>query len=186
MTTRNATLEDLAAMRFADVRPPTVNPGPWPRPMAPGEVWTGETCPSPTMLAAALAAALGVAPAPNRGDDLHGSTATPIDYEQIDSGVRRLVRWLNEHGYETPDSGDGVSGGLDEPYVVLRSTRSTMVDDADRLAADLASAGVVIGHPVEGAFIQATYCPGDGYALLTLWGVSDAALPAEAAPETTS
>jgi hypothetical protein len=38
----------------------------------------------------------------------------PIDYSQLDPGVRRLVRALREHNFMTTDSGDGRTKPEDE------------------------------------------------------------------------
>ena len=30
-----------------------------------------------------------------------------VPYDDLDSGIREVVRWLNTHGFDTVDSGDG-------------------------------------------------------------------------------
>lgn len=52
-----------------------------------------------------------------------------IDYEALDPGIRRTVRWLRSLGFETTDSGDGVTkpamgltwddGVRDHPHVII-------------------------------------------------------------------
>lgn len=69
-----------------------------------------------------------------------------VDYKALDPGIRDVVRMLNAHGFETSDSGDGVSKPQDWydlgeaipfPHVVAVTTASTMIDDAERMAAIL-------------------------------------------------
>ena len=99
----------------------------------------------------------------------------PIDYEAIDPGIRDTVRLLREHGFETTDSGDGVtklgSGWSDTeampfPHVACHVTRDTLFAEADRLA-------TVLLIPWS---IQASYDPRDkSYVLLaTLAALLDA------------
>lgn len=69
----------------------------------------------------------------------------PIDYEQLDPGIRGIVRTLREAGFETTDSGDGVSklgAGivddgvmevLDMPHVAAKVSVDAMVGEAQRL-----------------------------------------------------
>lgn len=108
-----------------------------------------------------------------------------INYSEIDPGVRRLVRWLNGLGYETTDSGDGVSKGdtmecaFDVPNVAIRSCRATLLSDADSLRHDLLSVGG-LPHPDPGdgkRAIQASYDPADESCIILLLGVSDVDLP---------
>ena len=50
---------------------------------------------------------------------------TNLDYDQLDPGIRKTVRWLRSLGYETTDSGDGRSkdlsdtDNLDVPHVAI-------------------------------------------------------------------
>lgn len=114
-----------------------------------------------------------------------------IDYTLIDPGVRRLVRWLNEKGYPTTDSGDGVTkpadgdeDALTTPHAYIRATRESLIVTADRLARHLVSIGVdldSIGPDDAGPSIQASYDPANRSAIIALCGVSDADLPPEAA-----
>lgn len=70
----------------------------------------------------------------------------PFDYDQLDPGIRSVVRSLHDAGFTTTDSGDGVSksnwsyatgGAIPFPHVVASSTVDAMVSDARRLAAVL-------------------------------------------------
>jgi hypothetical protein len=94
----------------------------------------------------------------------------------LDDGVRDLVVWLNEQGFETTDSGDGskygeMEGAMDCPMVAIVTTDDYLVHDADKLLALLENQGVDFPQDiVEGLpAIQATYNPIDqtGIILLT-------------------
>lgn len=103
----------------------------------------------------------------------------------IDPGVRLLVEWLVDRGYNTTDSGDGVTkadliasgDALDMPHVAMMITRERMVEDADRLHALLVSAGI---EPTSGSgtvVIEASYNPAcGGPAILLLHGLNDVML----------
>lgn len=41
-----------------------------------------------------------------------------FDYEQLDPGIRDAVRWFHDLGYETTDSGDGVTKAPDPSCVM--------------------------------------------------------------------
>lgn len=97
----------------------------------------------------------------------------------LDPGVRRLVVFLNEQGFATCDSGDGVSKPpvgrvLDVPHVfmVVDEGRSGEVE-AWRLREVLTAVGVT----VKPAQIQYSFDPVDGSRLLQLLHVSDTDLP---------
>jgi len=110
-----------------------------------------------------------------------------VDIEEIDPGVRKLVAWLNDIGFTTTDSGDGLSKfacGIDEalafPHVALRCEPSELIDEAQRLRVRLALRGITCTAP-DGAFplrpmIEASYNPVDGVAVIFLSNVSDAML----------
>jgi hypothetical protein len=113
-----------------------------------------------------------------------------IGYETIDPGVRRLVRWLNDRGFATCDSGDGSKApdmecALDVPNVsIVVADKYDLISTADRLRQDLEDIGVMVlqmgpemGKPPS---IQAGYDAGGGNAWIDLLGVSDADLPADA------
>lgn len=100
--------------------------------------------------------------------------------ENLDPGIRRTVAWLRERGFETTDSGDGVSKAeaiaegeaLETPHVFIVSTPARMNEEAERLLAALSRFGVVVGS----AEIQATYDPSDGSGAILLCGIDDARL----------
>lgn len=73
-----------------------------------------------------------------------------VPYEQLDPGIRKVVRWLNENGFETTDSGDGRSKFLGEdppccamnfPNVAITVPRDRLVAEALRLEDLLRSKG---------------------------------------------
>lgn len=65
----------------------------------------------------------------------------PIDYSELDPGIRDVVRVMREAGFDTTDSGDGVSKPKDDmcvleyPHVFAVTEPARMVPEADRLAA---------------------------------------------------
>lgn len=111
-----------------------------------------------------------------------------LDLETLDPGIRRTVAWLRAHGFNTTDSGDGVTKlaadppmecALDYPHVAILVEPHDLVDAADRLLALLLAAGVSMPVPSMDVFrpcIEASYCPVQGAALIVLCGVNDAML----------
>ena len=108
--------------------------------------------------------------------------------EPFDPGIGATVRWLQGLGYETTDSGDGVSKpqawydsgeAMPVPHVNVRwPCPDTLALAARHLAWLVRRAGVEV-RPIgaEGcASIQATYDPADGSASLLVCGVDDAML----------
>lgn len=94
-----------------------------------------------------------------------------VDYEELDEGIRHVVRYLRGVGYDTTDSGDGLSkfaaGTNDEctlrvPHVVVRLDRSHKrpIETARRLR------DVLVGEFGKGWEVQASYDTKDGEALL--------------------
>lgn len=108
---------------------------------------------------------------------------TCVRYGDFDPGIRETVRWLRDHGFETCDSGDGVSKAnklkdgqyLPFPHVVMLSTPGNLVADAERLQAALAKHG--IGFEARDfdtdPHIEASYSPLDGHAVIMLSNVDD-------------
>lgn len=77
---------------------------------------------------------------------------TPNDLNHLDPGIAETVWLLRSCGFDTTDSGDGVSKPPDErsmdfPHVAAVTTPATMCADADRMA-------VVLG---EGWTVEASY-----------------------------
>ena len=64
-----------------------------------------------------------------------------INYDDLDPGIRRTVHWLRAHGFETTDSGDGVSKtqaifdgeALDVPHAFMKLLPAALVTESMRL-----------------------------------------------------
>jgi len=103
---------------------------------------------------------------------------TADELDALDPGVRDLVVWLRSHGFNTTDSGDGVTkraagntDALDVPHVFMR------VDLSVHLRAEALRLQYLLGlfahlTPQPGR-IEASYDPANGIAILMLMGVSD-------------
>jgi hypothetical protein len=110
--------------------------------------------------------------------------AHDIDFNDLDPGIRETVRWLNDKGFLTVDSGDGVSKAgqygegdyLPFPHVAMLSTPSHLVADADRLLRLLEEHGVSFepDQSETDAHIEASYSPNDGHVIIMLSMVGDA------------
>lgn len=86
----------------------------------------------------------------------------------LDEGVRDLVVWLRAQGFETTDSGDGVSKPpvgrvFDVPHVFIRVAPDDLFSETARLVRAFAERGG------EEPTIEATYRPADGVALVGLF-----------------
>lgn len=85
-------------------------------------------------------------------------------------GIAGMVRFLQAHGYETTDSGDGshyaagMEGAFAEPMVHVASNPADVVALADQLFA------VLSRHGCESFMVQAMYSPNDGSAGVLITG----------------
>lgn len=96
-----------------------------------------------------------------------------IPYAEIDPGIRDTVWWLNDRGFPTTDSGDGVSKFKDPdnqwgdmvmefPHVVISVSNSDMLcQECRRLRYLLQCWGLPVGQQdlEDTIFIQGTYDP---------------------------
>jgi len=124
-----------------------------------------------------------------------------VPYDDLDPGIRRVVRWLNANGFETLDSGDGVSkfgedgkplpdwemppdAGFEcvmpHPHVVMAVAVAELGPECDRLRDLLVATGIpvsAIGPEDSDIAIQGTYdpCLEDHPAYIMLMGLGDAA-----------
>lgn len=121
-----------------------------------------------------------------------------VPYDDLDPGIRRLVHFLNNHGFATCDSGDGRSKfGLDGkplpewqsdddriewvmniPHVAMSCDPSNMVSECDRLRDVLLAAGIKIwpmNPDGDTASIQGSYEPGTGCYIMLI-GADDSML----------
>jgi hypothetical protein len=99
-------------------------------------------------------------------------------YDDLDPGIRQLVRLLNEHGFETTDSGDGKSkfdaegnplpgwestDGIDcvlnAPHVAIHCEPAKLIEECDRVHALLVEAGGFETLP-RSISVQGDYEPG--------------------------
>lgn len=112
-----------------------------------------------------------------------------VPYDELDPGIRQVVRWLNENGFETTDSGDGKSKfaedgstmccAMPHPNVVIVVPADQLVAECDRLYGLLKAKGcapVPMGPDDEDnpgqVNLQATYESGSEGILLLL-GLDD-------------
>jgi len=102
-----------------------------------------------------------------------------LDLDTLNPGIRRLVRLLRKAGFETTDSGDGVSNAhmecaMDQPNVHIICDPSNMARVSDELYQMLSKYSLdTCCDPDDGPFIQASYNPADGDAMISLIGVDD-------------
>ncbi len=113
--------------------------------------------------------------------------------EDVDPGIARVVAWLRAAGFDTTDSGDGVTklaqgftvedGVLETPHVHMMVEPGRMVEESDRLAALVQALGIPLTSEDWTAMVlvDATYHPLEKVAVLSLFGLGDALLP-EGAP----
>lgn len=106
-----------------------------------------------------------------------------IMIEGLCPGIRRTVEWLNENGFKTTDSGDGVSNegmdcALEFPNVFMVCDPKNLVAEADRLRGLLEAKDIFVGPlsppgEVDPPHIEACYDPSDGIGILGLTNVDD-------------
>lgn len=113
-----------------------------------------------------------------------------MDYDELDPGIREVVRRLNEAGFITTDSGDGVSkaeliasgDAMDFPHVFITLELRNFAHECQKLINYLHECGVTVlpvGHGyLTAASIQVTYDPVDGSMFALLAGVDDSRLTA--------
>ena len=115
-----------------------------------------------------------------------------IDYEVLDPGIREAVSLLRDAGFETTDSGDGVSKPADWfesgealpfPHVFAVVSKDEMFRQADRMLSVLhridfgGARHVSTGVP--GWRVEASYCPNDGSCILMArWEFAEPLAPA--------
>lgn len=85
--------------------------------------------------------------------------------EDLDQGIRGLVVALNEAGFETTDSGDGVSKSGEDvipfPHVAIVVSKERMAAEADRLRKWMADRRMLVNQQgIAGYwYIEASYDP---------------------------
>jgi hypothetical protein len=96
----------------------------------------------------------------------------------LDPGIRQTVKWLQDNGFVTTDSGDGVSKteaiatgeALGFPHVFMMCSPDTLFVEAHRLY------DLLRGKNLTSPQVEASYSPADGIALLLLTGLDDTLL----------
>ena len=107
-----------------------------------------------------------------------------LDQKTIDGlspGVRDLVVWLNSHGFETTDSGDGsnhaagMDGAVEFPLISVVTKPATMPADAGRLMRAMIARGVQFGPGPNDPSIEGVFWPYNSTAMLILTNVTSEA-----------
>lgn len=107
------------------------------------------------------------------------------NYDELDPGIREVVRFLNEAGFTTTDSGDGVSKTdpdgchLDIANVHLIVSTAEAVAESHKVSDLFEGCGVMFSpaHPdAPEPSIQLTYNPHDGVAIVSVYGLDDSLL----------
>lgn len=118
-----------------------------------------------------------------------------IDYSALTPGIRRTVALLRSWGFETTDSGDGVTnvqagmeGAMTRPNVYITVRSDEMIGEADRLLGLLLDIGVEVDTqgPDDAPCIQGMYDPCGDSAGILLMGVDDALLERVLGPATSN
>lgn len=96
-----------------------------------------------------------------------------LDYNLIQPRMRQTVRWLRSMGFDTCDSGDGVTNveagmedALEMPHVMMTVKKANMIYEADRLY------HACLETKIHGK-IEASYDPEDESAIIILYDVTD-------------
>lgn len=103
------------------------------------------------------------------------SGAPSVNYDEIDSGVRQLVRYLRERGFDTCDSGDGSKAGTmgcarTEPHVTVRADSIHLISVALRLRDAADDFGLAVSPIGMGDWsVQATFDPCDRSSFVDLF-----------------
>jgi len=115
-------------------------------------------------------------------------------YDLLDPGIREVVRWLRAAGFDTYDSGDGVSKtdwiargtAMRVPHVFIRTTPAAMTTDARDLLWAVRATGVDVQSSLvargSAVTVEAWYCTVTDTAWMCLVGFDDAALPSTPHP----
>ena len=106
-----------------------------------------------------------------------------VDYEKLNVGIRKTVKWLRKHGFQTCDSGDGKTAdfGCDRgcPYVVSEVEPNMLTVESNRLCDMLTARGIeVLSMTMEGRSptIHASYSPTDRHAFVDIMFLEDSML----------
>lgn len=97
-------------------------------------------------------------------DDRYRPMSGDIDYAKLDPGIREIVRKLRDLGWDTTDSGDGVSKpdmecAMSFPNIAVATACDRFFRDADALDIELS-------RIEPGWTVEATYWPACGTVIL--------------------
>ena len=100
-----------------------------------------------------------------------------MNHDKLDKGIRDTVRLLRENGFDTTDSGDGISkppgsGVLGYPHVHMVSDGERLIIESQRCAALLGDAWTV----------QGSYDPANSVSIITAMRLMDGAVYPHDAP----
>jgi hypothetical protein len=108
-----------------------------------------------------------------------------LDLDSLTPGIQKTVVWLRQHGFETTDSGDGVTNvaagmeeALDYPHVMISVLPESLVEKTSLLLRLIEARGIRVnpmGSDPQEPAIQATFDPAnkDYPAVIMLSGVDD-------------
>lgn len=93
--------------------------------------------------------------------------------------IKAAVKWLQENGFHTTDSGDGETHDFEcdqkVPYVHMVTTKDKLVSESERLVSLLSEKGVELLPCDPGGTVptvEGSYLPLMGIATITLWNVT--------------
>ena len=102
-----------------------------------------------------------------------------MNFREINPGICKLVAMLQDHGFDTCDSGDGITnpqlkidGAMEIPNVFMTVPPAAIVSESKRLL-DLLCSRVDFESESSVASIEASYSPLDDTAVIALTGIDD-------------
>lgn len=104
---------------------------------------------------------------------------TPETEIPLNPNIRRTVEWLQAHGFDTSDSGDGETHACecdrDYGYVAMKVAPDQLITETRRLFRLLTERGlsVVDMNDADRPCIQGSYDPGDDSAVIDLIYIND-------------
>ena len=113
------------------------------------------------------------------------SLLTPDEIATLNPGIRHTVQTLRGWGFDTRDSGDGVTHefpcDLPHPYVHILTAPENLASETDRLVTLLEKTGINFDncpHPqidpegmAKHPWVEASYLPSQGYAVIQVMNV---------------
>lgn len=102
--------------------------------------------------------------------------------KDLNPGITKTVKWLNQIGFSTCDSGGGKTHDFtcdrSHPYIVLQVNKNWLIYETNLLVRELTKKGIEVTPQTAewktgDVHVQANYCPADGLAFVELIGVDD-------------